>query len=85
MSFYHTVFAREHNLFVDAVRAQAATTPDADSGLRHPDRPTQVIRYRDVSADDLFEIARLVVSAEIAKIHTTEWTPQLLRRAALSG
>jgi hypothetical protein len=78
MSFFHTVFAREHNLFVDAFRAQAATTPDADSGLRHPDRPTQVIRYRDVSADDLFEIARLVVSAEIAKIHTTEWTPQLL-------
>ena len=78
MSFFHTVFAREHNLFVDAFRAQAATTPDADSGLRHPDRPTQVIRYRDVSADDLFEIARLVVSAEIAKIRTTEWTPQLL-------
>jgi Animal haem peroxidase len=78
MSFYHTVFAREHNLFVDAFRERAAATPDADSGLRHPDRPTQVIRYRDVSADDLFEIARLVVSAEIAKIHTTEWTPQLL-------
>ena len=34
MSFYHTVFAREHNLFVDAFRAQAAATPDADSGLR---------------------------------------------------
>jgi hypothetical protein len=78
MSFYHTIFAREHNLFVDAFRERAAATPDADSGLRHPDRPTQVIRYRDVSADDLFEIARLVVSAEIAKIHTTEWTPQLL-------
>ena len=78
MSFYHTVFAREHNLFVDAFRAQAAATPDADSGLRHPDRPTLVIRYRDVSSDDLFEIGRLVVSAEIAKIHTTEWTPQLL-------
>ena len=42
MSFYHTVFAREHNLFVDAFRAQAAATPDADSGLRNPDRPTQV-------------------------------------------
>ena len=78
MSFYHTVFAREHNLFVDAFRAQAAATPDADSGLRNPARPGQVIRYRDVTADELFEAARLVVSAEIAKIHTTEWTPQLL-------
>ena len=78
MSFYHTVFAREHNLFVDAFRAQAAATPDADSGLRHPDRPGQAIRYRQVTADEVFEVARLVVSAEIAKIHTTEWTPQLL-------
>jgi hypothetical protein len=78
MSFYHTVFAREHNLFVDTFRAQTARTPDADSGLRNPLRPAQVIRYRDVTADELFEVARLVVSAEIAKIHTTEWTPQLL-------
>ncbi len=78
MSFYHTVFAREHNLFVDAFRAQAGQTPDADSGLRNPARPTAVIRYRDVTAEELFEVARLVVAAEIAKIHTTEWTPQLL-------
>jgi hypothetical protein len=78
MSFYHTVFAREHNLFVDAFRAQAAKTPDADSGLRNPARPAVVIRYRDVTAEELFEVARLVVAAEIAKIHTTEWTPQLL-------
>ena len=78
MSFFHNVFAREHNLFVDAFRKQAAATPDADSGLRNPARPDAVIRYKDASADELFEVARLVVSAEIAKIHTTEWTPQLL-------
>lgn len=77
-SFYHNLFAREHNLFVNAFRAKAAATPDADSGLRHPSRPDQVIRYRDVGADELFEAARLVVAAEIAKIHTIEWTPQLL-------
>src|SRR5262249_42246179 len=34
--------------------------------------------YRAVSNDELFEIARLVVAAEIAKIHTIEWTAQLL-------
>lgn len=78
MSFYHNLFAREHNLFVDAFRRQAAATPDADSGLRNPQRPDEIIRYKEVSADELFEAARLVVSAEIAKIHTTEWTPQLL-------
>ena len=77
-SFFHNLFAREHNLFVEAFRRQAAATPDADSGLRNPVRPDEVIRYKDVTADELFEIGQLVVSAEIAKIHTTEWTPQLL-------
>lgn len=78
MSFYHNVFSREHNAFVDAFRAEAAKTPDADSGLRNPARPDALIRYKDVTPDELFGAARLVVSAMIAKIHTTEWTPQLL-------
>ena len=78
MSFYSNLFAREHNLFVDEFRRQAGQTPDGDCGLRNPDAPERVIRYRDVSAHELFEVARLVVAAEIAKIHTTEWTTQLL-------
>src|SRR6266700_2047966 len=78
MSFYHNLFAREHNAFVDAFRKQTARTPDDDSGLRNPAYPDAAIRYRDVSADELFEVARLVVAAEIAKIHTNEWTAQLL-------
>jgi hypothetical protein len=75
LSFFHNVFAREHNAFVDAFRKQR---PEADSGLRRPARPHQPISYRDVTDDELFEIARLVIAAEIAKIHTIEWTPQLL-------
>ena len=78
LSFFHNVFAREHNLFVDAFRARTAAAPDADCGLRDPENPDRVIRYKDVTADELFAVARLVVSAEIAKIHTLEWTPQLL-------
>lgn len=78
MSFYHNVFAREHNQFVDEFRRVAAKAPEQDSGLRDPSDPERVIRYRDVTADELFEAARLVVSAEIAKIHTIEWTTQLL-------
>ena len=77
-SFFHNLFAREHNLFVETFRKRAAATPDADSGLRNPVRPDEIIRYKDVTADEIFEAARLVVSAEIAKIHTIEWTPQLL-------
>jgi hypothetical protein len=78
LSLFHNVFAREHNAFVAAFRKQATSTPDADCGLRDPSRPAQVIRYRDVTPDELFEVARLVVAAEIAKIHTLEWTTQLL-------
>ncbi len=78
LSFYHNLFAREHNTFVDEFRRQAAKTPNADSGLRNPSDPKRVIAYKDVSSEELFNVARLVVAAEIAKIHTIEWTPQLL-------
>jgi hypothetical protein len=78
LSFLHNVFAREHNAFVAEFRRVAAVKPLADSGLRDPARPQHIIRYRDLTPDELFEVARLVVAAEIAKIHTTEWTPQLL-------
>jgi hypothetical protein len=78
MSFYHNLFAREHNSFVDEFRKQAKQSPDADSGLRNPSDAKRVIRNQDVTPDELFNVARLVVAAEIAKIHTTEWTTQLL-------
>ncbi|HEX5759598.1 MAG TPA: peroxidase family protein [Thermoanaerobaculia bacterium] len=78
VSFYHNVFAREHNLFVEEFRRRAAAAPGADSGLRDPAQPARVVRYRDVTPDELFEAARLTIAAEIAKIHTIEWTTQLL-------
>jgi len=78
LSFLHNLFAREHNSFVVEFRRVAAEKPNADCGLRDPAKPKKVIRYKDVTPDELFEIARLVVAAEIAKIHTIEWTPQLL-------
>jgi len=78
LSFFHNLFAREHNLFVDAFRKQTALAPDADCGLRNPKYPDKMIRYKDVTDEELFTAARLVISAEIAKIHTIEWTPQLL-------
>jgi hypothetical protein len=78
LSFFHNLFAREHNSFVDEFRRQAAQHPDDDSGLRNPAAPNKVISNKDVTPEELFRAARLVVSAEIAKIHTIEWTPQLL-------
>lgn len=46
--------------------------------LRNPDSPDQVITWQQIDDERLFQLARLVVSAEIAKIHTIEWTTQLL-------
>ena len=79
-----------HQLLPQRVRPRAQRASSTNSARRRPrrptpiadfailTRPTQVIRYRNVTADELFEAARLVVSAGIAKIHTIEWTPQLL-------
>ncbi|MGH7874307.1 MAG: peroxidase family protein [Candidatus Binatia bacterium] len=78
LSFFHNVFAREHNLFVEEFRRRTAAHPNADSGLRNPAAPDRVIQYKEISPDEMFEITRLVISAEIAKIHTIEWTTQLL-------
>jgi hypothetical protein len=78
MSFLTNLFAREHNYFVDEFRKQAKQTPSADSGLRNPSTPKKKIRYDEVTTEELYDVARLVVAAEIAKIHTIEWTPQLL-------
>ena len=83
LSFLHNVFAREHNLFVEEFRKHVSQTPDEDSGLRNPSKPDTAIAYKNVAPDELFQAARLVVSAEIAKIHTIEWTTQLLYNEAL--
>jgi hypothetical protein len=52
----HTLFAREHNLLCDELRAH----------------------YRDWSDERIYQTARLIVAALIAKIHTVEWTPAIL-------
>lgn len=78
LSFYHNVFAREHNAFIDHVRALQVTEPDVDSGLRDPDDPDTAITWQAIDDERLYQMGRLVISAEIAKIHTIEWTTQLL-------
>jgi hypothetical protein len=56
LSGLHTIFAREHNLLCDELRAH----------------------YRGWSDERVYQTARLIVSALIAKIHTVEWTPAIL-------
>jgi hypothetical protein len=61
LSAMHTLFAREHNLLCDELRA------------RYP-------RWKD---ERVYQTARLIVSALIAKIHTVEWTPAILATKAI--
>jgi hypothetical protein len=56
LSGLHTIFAREHNLLCDELRAH----------------------YPGLSDERVYQTARLIVSALIAKIHTVEWTPAIL-------
>jgi hypothetical protein len=61
LSGLHTLFAREHNLLCDELRAH----------------------YRGWSDERVYQTARLIVSALIAKIHTVEWTPAILATKTL--
>jgi hypothetical protein len=61
LSAMHLIFAREHNLLCDELRAT----------------------YRDWDDNRVFQTARLIVSALIAKIHTVEWTPAILATEAI--
>ena len=61
LSALHTLFAREHNVVCEELRAH----------------------YQSWSDDRIFNTARLIVSALIAKIHTLEWTPAMLTTEAI--
>jgi len=63
LSLLHNLFAMEHNHIVDELRKF-----DAAKG-------NEAVNY---SNDELYNIARLIISALLAKIHTIEWTPAIL-------
>ncbi len=56
LSMLHGVFALEHNVVCDMLRAKHADWPD----------------------EQLFQKARLINTAVLAKIHTVEWTPAIV-------
>jgi hypothetical protein len=61
LSGLHTLFAREHNVLCDELRAH----------------------YKGWTDERVYQTARLIVSALIAKIHTVEWTPAILATEAI--
>lgn len=66
LELIHTLFHLEHNHIIDTVlKPQVGKTICKDTKGAECD-------------NELFEVARLINSALIAKIHTVEWTPALL-------
>ena len=61
LSGMHTLFAREHNVVADELRAH----------------------YPGWSDERVYQTARLIIAALIAKIHTVEWTPAILGTEAI--
>jgi len=68
LELIHTLFVMEHNYIADQLAA-----------LRQKGEK----EYAGLSDDDIFEKARMINAALIAKIHTTEWTPALLDNSIL--
>lgn len=64
LSLLHTAFAREHNRFV------------RNLAIHH--YKSSLEKLTPAQQEEAYQYGRLYISALIAKIHTIEWTPQLL-------
>jgi hypothetical protein len=71
LSVLNTLFAREHNRFV------------TELARRH--FGVEVTKLNARQQDEAYNYGRLYISALIAKIHTIEWTPQLLFNPVLDA
>ncbi|CAL9170576.1 unnamed protein product, partial [Musa hybrid cultivar] len=70
VSALQALFVKEHNAVCDALKASKAFLQEED---------------RDLNDEALFRHARLVTSAVIAKIHTIDWTVELLKTHTMNA
>ncbi|CAL9042091.1 unnamed protein product [Musa banksii] len=70
VSTLQALFVKEHNAVCDALKASNANLQE---------------EYPDLNDEELFRYARLVTSAVIAKIHTIDWTVELLKTHTLNA
>ena len=78
LELIHTLFHMEHNKIIDTVLLSKSPKKRAKK------RATFCKGLNNTECDQkLFEVARLINSALIAKIHTVEWTPALLNHPML--
>lgn len=83
LSMLHTLFVKEHNAIAEAVMKKHVTY-DAKTQKFTWKNGKDVRVFDEKGLDEhLFQTARLINSAVLAKIHTVEWTPAILPNKVL--
>jgi hypothetical protein len=80
LEMIHTLFALEHNKIVD--RLTAKYPKDYINKIYFGNDTSKSFTQEQIG-EWYFQKARLIVAAEMARIHTIEWTPALLDNSAL--
>ncbi len=84
LEMIHTVFALEHNKVAAMLKSDLENTTLREKiVISNFKKYYQSLKTESERSDFLFQKARLVVAALIAKIHTVEWTPALLDNPGL--
>jgi len=83
LSMLHTLFVKEHNAVADMLMKKYVTY-DKETKMFHWQSGSES-KYLDEKGLDeqLFQTARLINAAVLAKIHTVEWTPAILPNKTL--
>ena len=85
LSMLHTLFVKEHNAIADRLMAKNASY-DKKSGKWDFKNGKDVKSFTAKELDEhVFQTARLINSAIMAKIHTVEWTPAILPQSEVSA
>ena len=83
LSMLHTLFTKEHNAVADMLMKKYVTYDKATDRYIWDGQGKKVSMTAAQVDEEIFQTARLINAAILAKIHTVEWTPAILPNGAL--